>query len=120
MLIEQPDGSVAKHARQFSGFERDCRALAVWLSEPRVQLVIMESTGIDWKSVYLRLESADAQARVVNAHFIEHVPDRKPICSIRDGWRCWPASAWCAAASSRRRICASRAWSRVTGASSAP
>lgn len=31
--IEQPDGSVASHSREFGGFKRDCRALAAWLAE---------------------------------------------------------------------------------------
>lgn len=31
VLIEQPDGSVARHSREFGGFRRDCRALAAWL-----------------------------------------------------------------------------------------
>jgi transposase len=49
VLIEQPDGSVARHSRESGGFKRDCRALASWLAELQVQLVVMESTGIYWK-----------------------------------------------------------------------
>ena len=49
VLIEQPDGSMAKHSREFGGFKRDCRALAQWLADLGVQLVVMESTGIYWK-----------------------------------------------------------------------
>jgi hypothetical protein len=52
VLIEQPDGSIDKHSREFGGFKRDCRALAAWLAELQVQLVVMESTGIYWKSVF--------------------------------------------------------------------
>ena len=77
VLIEQPDGSMAKHSREFGGFKRDCRALAQWLADLGVQLVVMESTGIYWKSVYAHLENAGIQAWVVNAHFIKHVPGRK-------------------------------------------
>ena len=77
VLIEQPDGSISKHSREFGGFKRDCRALAAWLAELQVQLVVMESTGIYWKSVYAHLENAGIQAWVVNAHFIKHVPGRK-------------------------------------------
>ena len=46
VLIEQPDGSMVKHSREFGGFKRDCRALAQWLAELQVELVVMESTGI--------------------------------------------------------------------------
>jgi len=77
VLIEQPDGSIVKHSREFGGFKRDCRALAAWLAELQVQLVVMESTGIYWKSVYAHLERAGIAAWVVNAHFVKHVPGRK-------------------------------------------
>lgn len=77
VLIEQPDGSIERHSREFGGFKRDCRALAAWLAELQVELVVMESTGIYWKSVYAHLERAGIRAWVVNAHFIKHVPGRK-------------------------------------------
>ena len=77
LLIEQADGSVERTTRQFGGFRRDCRALAAWLGEAGVELVVMESTGIYWKSVFAHLERAGIRAWVVNAHFIKHVPARK-------------------------------------------
>ena len=77
VLIENEDGSIGKHRREFGGFKRDCRALAQWLSELGVELVVMESTGIYWKSVFAHLENAGITAWVVNAHFIKHVPGRK-------------------------------------------
>lgn len=77
VLIEQPDGSMVKHSREFGGFKRDCRTLAAWLTELQVELVVMESTGIYWKSIYAHLENAGIRAWVVNAHFIKHVPGRK-------------------------------------------
>jgi len=60
--IKQPDASIAKHRRKFSGFKRDSRALVQWLVELRVQLVVMESTGIYWKSVFSHLENAGITA----------------------------------------------------------
>lgn len=77
VLIEQPEGSILKQSREFGGFKRDCRALAAWLAELQVALVVMESTGIYWKSVFSHLERAGITAWVVNAHFIKHVPGRK-------------------------------------------
>jgi transposase len=77
LLIEQADGSIERTTRQFGGFRRDCRALAAWLAEAGVELVVMESTGIYWKSVFAHLERAGIRAWVVNAHFIKHVPGRK-------------------------------------------
>jgi len=77
VLIEQTDGSMQRQTREFGGFRRDCRALAAWLSELGVELVVMESTGIYWKSVHAHLENAGIPAWVVNAHMIKHVPGRK-------------------------------------------
>jgi len=77
VLIEQPDGSIERHSREFGGFKRDCRALAAWLSDLGVQLAVLESTGIYWKSVFAHLERAGIPAWVVNAHAIKHVPGRK-------------------------------------------
>ena len=66
-----------RHTREFGGFRRDCRALAAWLAELGVELVVMESTGIYCNSVHAHLESAGIPAWVVNAHMIKHVPGRK-------------------------------------------
>ena len=77
VLIEQDDGSIQRQAREFGGFRRDCRALAAWLHELKVELVVMESTGIYWMSVCAHLENAGILAGVVNAHRIKHVPGRQ-------------------------------------------
>ncbi|AGA32099.1 transposase IS116/IS110/IS902 family protein [Thioalkalivibrio nitratireducens DSM 14787] len=76
-LIEQPDGSVAVEHREFGGFKRDRRALAEWVRgfDPRV--VVMESTGIYWKSPYAALERVGVMAWVVNARHARNVPGRK-------------------------------------------
>jgi transposase len=76
-VIEHPDGTIEQQSREFGGFKRDCRALTTWLLELNVELVVMESTGIYWKSIYAHLERAGIQAWVVNAHFVKHVPGRK-------------------------------------------
>lgn len=77
VLIELPDGTIERHRREFGGFRRDCRELAAWLTSLGVQLAVLESTGIYWKSLYSHLERAGIPAWVVNAHSIKHVPGRK-------------------------------------------
>lgn len=76
-LVEGADGAIAQSSRQFGGFKRDCRALAAWLVELDVELVVMESTGIYWKSLYAHLERAGVAVWLVNAHFVKRVPGRK-------------------------------------------
>ena len=70
VVLEQPDGSIEQTSREFGGFRRDCRALAAWLAELRVERVVMESTGIYWKSVHAHLENAGIAAWVVNVIYV--------------------------------------------------
>jgi transposase len=77
VLIEDESGQTCKHQHEFGGFKRDLKALAIWLREWRVERVILESTGIYWKSVYAHLENAGISAWVVNAHYVKQVPGRK-------------------------------------------
>lgn len=77
VLIEWDDGTLEKHQRAFGGFKRDRRALVAWRLELGVGLVVMESTGIYWKSIYAALEQAGIPAHVVNARHARNVPGRK-------------------------------------------
>jgi transposase len=77
ILIGQEDGAVSSETREFGGFKRDMRALVAWLQTHRIQQVVMESTGIYWKSVFAHLEAAGIAALVVNAFHVKNVPGRK-------------------------------------------
>jgi transposase len=76
-LIENDDGTIDKQQREFGGFKRDMKSMTAWLLELKVTLVVMESTGIYWKSAHAHLERAGIQVMIVNAHFIKYVPGRK-------------------------------------------
>lgn len=77
LLVEDGSGQINKQTREFGGFKRDLKTLAEWLRGASVELVILESTGIYWKSVHAHLENAGLVAWVVNAHHVKHVPGRK-------------------------------------------
>ena len=77
VLVELDDGSLSKLQRSFGSFKRDLRELVAWLQSLAVELVVMESTGVYWKSVYAALEEAGIAAHVVNAHHVKNVPGRK-------------------------------------------
>ena len=62
ILIGQEDGAVSSQTREFGGFKRDMRALVAWLQTHHIQQVVMESTGIYWKSVFAHLEAAGIPA----------------------------------------------------------
>jgi transposase len=76
-LIEQPDGSIHVEHRQFGAFKRDRREMAQWVASLRPDEVVMESTGIYWKSPYAALEAVGIRAKVVNARHVKNVPGRK-------------------------------------------
>jgi len=76
-LAQQADGTVVVEQREFGAFKRDRRALAQWAREFGAEIVVMESTGIYWKSPYAALEKVGIAASVVNARHVKNVPGRK-------------------------------------------
>jgi len=63
--------------RDFGAFKRDRRALAEWALQIQPEVVVMESTGVYWKSPFAALEAAGIVAWVVNARHVKAVPGRK-------------------------------------------
>ena len=76
-VAEQADGAVTVEHREFGAFKRDRRALAQWARDVGADIVVMESTGIYWKSPYAALETVGITAWVVNARHVKNVPGRK-------------------------------------------
>lgn len=76
-IAEQADGTVTVEHCEFGGFKRDREALAQWASAFAPEVVVMESTGIYWKSPYAALEKVGLVAWVVNARHVKTVPGRK-------------------------------------------
>lgn len=76
-LIEHDDGRVECLLREFGAFKRDRRELAQWAQQLAPERVVMESTGVYWKSPYATLEAAGIAAWVVNARHVKAVPGRK-------------------------------------------
>lgn len=76
-VTEQADGAITVEHQEFGAFKRDRRALAQWAKDHSPDIVVMESTGIYWKSPYAALESQGMAAWVVNARHVKNVPGRK-------------------------------------------
>ena len=76
-IVEEPDGTPKTETKRFGAFKRDRRALAEWCAAIGPDVVVMESTGIYWKSPYAALERVGIRALVVNAHHVKQVPGRK-------------------------------------------
>jgi transposase len=76
-VIEHDDGRVEVTKRDFGAFRRDRRALAEWALQIGPEVVVMESTGVYWKSPFAALEAVGIIAWVVNARHVKAVPGRK-------------------------------------------
>jgi len=77
VLLTQEDGETRKETRKFGTFRKHRRQLARWLKRSGIELVVMESTGIFWKSIFETLETAGIKTYVVNARHVKNVPGRK-------------------------------------------
>ena len=77
VIVAEAGREAAVYRRQFGAFQRDRRALAEWIAGFNPDTVVMESTGIYWKSPYAALEKVGIRALVVNAQHVKKVPGRK-------------------------------------------
>src|SRR6186997_2316100 len=71
-----PGGTRRSETRTFATMTGQLEMLVDWLTEQKVTLVGMESTGIYWKPVYYVLEDRFA-VWVINAEHLRNVPGRK-------------------------------------------
>ena len=71
-----PGGTRRSETRTFTTMTGQLEMLADWLTEQKVTLVGMESTGIYWKPVYYVLEDR-FPIWVINAEHLRNVPGRK-------------------------------------------
>ena len=104
-IVEHEDGRVEVTKRDFGAFKRDRRALAQWSLEIRPEVVVMESTGVYWKSPFAALEAVGIIAWVVNARHVKAVPGRKTDMADAQ-WLATLARAW-------RRGAGGAAWRRA-------
>jgi transposase len=75
-IVADEDGMRVEE-RAFETFKRGLRALVDWCLKIKPEVVVMESTGIYWKSAHAWLERAGLNCMVVNAHHVKNVPGRK-------------------------------------------
>lgn len=77
MMFENEGGEVVSELKEFGGFKKDQLEMADWVASFHPELVVMESTGIYWKSPYAALEKKGLKIAVVNARHVKQVPGRK-------------------------------------------
>ena len=63
--------------REFGTFRKDRELMCQFLKKHQVDLTVMESTGVYWKSIYASIVGANLKGWVVNARHVKNVPGRK-------------------------------------------
>jgi len=71
IIVQGSDGEPQVDQRQFGAFRRDRIAMAQWIASFHPDIVVMESTGIYWKSPYAFLEREGIRPLVVNAQHVK-------------------------------------------------
>ena len=77
VLVEDASGPVASETRQYRTYGAELDLLVGWLAGLDLARVVMESTGVFWKSVQRALVEAGVEVWVVNARHVKRVPGRK-------------------------------------------
>lgn len=74
---DMPEGDTQVLTREFGTFRKDRESMCQFLQKHQVDLVVMESTGVYWKSIYASIIGRDLNPWVVNARHVKNVPGRK-------------------------------------------
>ncbi len=72
-----PDGNEGHIVKQFGTFTKDLEALVKCLVDYNITTVAIESTGIYWINLYLKLQEAGIDPYLVNAKHAKNVTGRK-------------------------------------------
>ena len=100
-VIELADGTVTGEHREFGAFKRDRRTLAEWAIAQCPDVVVMESTGIYWKSPYAASASWPGWSMPGMSRIY---PGARPMSAMLTGWPRWHEPVSFVSHSSRRRI----------------
>ena len=76
-FVAVPEGRCQQPVREFGSFTADLYRLADWLTECRVETVVMESTGVYWIPLFGVLEERGFEVMLVDPRRIKNVPGRK-------------------------------------------
>jgi transposase len=71
------DGERTVAKQKFKTTSAGLAGLAGWLLDQRVELAVMEATGVYWKAPYYALEGVVPELWLVNARHVKNVPGRK-------------------------------------------
>jgi len=71
------DGATGHEVREYKTFTEDLINLVNWLVSEGITTVAIESTGVYWLNLYLKLEEVGIEPYLVNARHVKNVTGRK-------------------------------------------
>jgi transposase len=77
MQVCVPESRDADNNRRFGTFTEDLHYISSWLKTCGITTVAMESTGIYWVQLYMRLEEDGFEVLLVNAKAIKNIGEKK-------------------------------------------
>jgi transposase len=77
MQVCVPENRDADNNRRFGTFTEDLHQISSWLKACGITTVAMESTGVYWVQLYMRLEEDGFDVLLVNAKAIKNIGEKK-------------------------------------------
>lgn len=77
MQVSVPDDRCEQSNRCFGTFTKDLNDIVQWLGQCGIKRVVMESTGVYWVSLFLKLQEAGFDPILVNAKDVKNMAGRK-------------------------------------------
>lgn len=76
-FVAVPLGRDEEHVREFSSFTADLSKMVDWLKKCKIEMVVMESTGVFWIPVFEILDQNGFEVKLVNARHVKNVSAHK-------------------------------------------
>lgn len=76
-IRKETSEGIEEFTQSFGTFKNDRDKICQFLQQHGVELAVMESTGVYWKSIYASMIKAGLNPQVVNARHVKNVPGRK-------------------------------------------
>lgn len=76
-FVAVPLGRDETHVKEFLGFTADLSKMVEWLKKCKIEMVVMESTGVFWIPVFEILDQNGFEVKLVNARHVKNVSAHK-------------------------------------------
>lgn len=76
-FVAVPLGRDEEHVKEFESFTSDLNKMVEWLKKCKIEVVVMESTGVFWIPLFEMLDQNGFEVKLVNARHVKNVSAHK-------------------------------------------